>query len=230
MIDPDLVSLIITLKLAGTTTVILMLLGTPLAWWLARTKNAVSYIVEPIVALPIVLPPTVLGFYLLIFLSPNSFIGGAWISLTGHPLVFTFEGLVIGSIIYSLPFYVQPLQLVFENVSQDILDAAATLGAGPVDRFFNIIIPLCRTGFIVAATLAFAHTVGEFGIVLMIGGNIPDETRVLSIALYDHVETLQYQKAHYLAAGLLAFSFLLLLVVYTLNRRWKKQLVDRMSA
>lgn len=223
MIDPDLISLAITLKLATVTTLILVLVGTPLAWWLARTNHVAAFILEPIVALPIVLPPTVVGFYLLILFSPESAFGELWISLTGHSLAFTFEGLVFGSIIYSLPFYVQPLQVAFENVRQDLLDAAATLGAGPLDRFINIVAPLCRTGFVVAATLAFAHTVGEFGIVLMIGGNIPDETRVLSIALFDHVETLQYQRAHLMAAGLLVFSFFLLLVVYTLNRRWKKQ-------
>ena len=141
-----------------------------------------------------------------------------WTSITGNTLAFTFEGLVIGSVIYSLPFYVQPLQVAFENVKQELLDAAATLGAGPYDRFFNVVMPLCRRGFVVAGTLAFAHTVGEFGIVLMIGGNIPGETRVLSIALFDHVETLRYGRAHLMAAGLLVFSFVLLLVVYTLNR------------
>ncbi len=223
MIDPDLISLAITLKLAGITTLVLILIGTPLAWWLARTTNIAGFILEPIVALPIVLPPTVLGFYLLILFSPESGFGKSWFWLTGSTLAFTFEGLVFGSIIYSLPFYVQPLQIAFENVKQDLLDAAATLGAGTLDRFFNIVVPLCRTGFVVAATLAFAHTVGEFGIVLMIGGNIPEETRVLSIALFDHVETLQYQRAHLLAAGLLVFSFILLLVVYTLNRSAKKR-------
>jgi len=222
VIDPDLISLVITLKLAGITTLLLILLATPLAWWLSRTNSIVSYIIEPVVALPIVLPPTVLGFYLLILFSPDGLVGTHWESLTGRPLAFTFSGLVIGSMIYSLPFYIQPLQLAFKNVEQDLLDAAATLGAGPLDRFMNVVIPICRTGFVVAATLAFAHTVGEFGIVLMIGGNIPDETRVLSIALYDHVESLEYQRAHLLAAGLLLFSFSLLLVVYTLNRHWQK--------
>ncbi|MCH8256781.1 MAG: molybdate ABC transporter permease subunit [Proteobacteria bacterium] len=218
VIDPDLVSLTITLKLAGVTTFILFLVGTPLAWWLARTRHIAGFFIEPLVALPIVLPPTVLGFYLLILFSPNSGFGKAWTSITGNTLAFTFEGLVIGSVIYSLPFYVQPLQVAFESVKQDLLDAAATLGAGPYDRFFNIVVPLCRRGFVVAGTLAFAHTVGEFGIVLMIGGNIPGETRVLSIALFDHVETLQYGRAHLMAAGLLVFSFVLLLAVYTLNR------------
>ena len=219
MIDPDLVSLTITLKLAAVTTFILFLVGTPLAWWLARTRHTAGFLIEPLVALPIVLPPTVLGFYLLILFSPSSGFGKAWTSITGSTLAFTFEGLVIGSVIYSLPFYVQPLQVAFESVKQDLLDAAATLGAGPYDRFISIVVPLCRRGFVVAGTLAFAHTVGEFGIVLMIGGNIPGETRVLSIALFNHVETLQYGRAHLMAAGLLVFSFVLLLAVYTLNRQ-----------
>jgi len=219
VINPDLVSLTITLKLASVTTFILFLIGTPLAWWLARTRHTAGFLIEPLVALPIVLPPTVLGFYLLILFSPGSEFGKAWTSITGNTLAFTFEGLVIGSVIYSLPFYVQPLQVAFESVKQDLLDAAATLGAGPYDRFFSIVVPLCRRGFVVAGTLAFAHTVGEFGIVLMIGGNIPGETRVLSIALFNHVETLQYDRAHLMAAGLLVFSFILLLAVYTLNRQ-----------
>ena len=170
-----------------------MIVGTPLAWWLARTSRTIRMVIEPIVALPIVLPPTVLGFYLLIAFSPDSAFGATWVSVTGQPLAFTFTALVIGSTIYSLPFYVQPLQVAFENVEQGLLDAASTLGATPSDRFFSLIFPSARKGFIVAICLAFAHTVGEFGIVLMIGGNIPDETRVLSIALFDHVESLQYE-------------------------------------
>ncbi|MEX2489861.1 MAG: molybdate ABC transporter permease subunit [Pseudomonadales bacterium] len=217
----DLIAVWLTFKLAFATTVVLLVLGTPLAWWLARTRHPVKVFVEPLVALPIILPPTVIGFYLLIAFAPNGIIGSWWITLTGSPLAFTFNALVIGSVIYSLPFYVQPLQVAFENVQQSILDAAATLGATPADRFFSLVIPLCRRGFITASCLAFAHTVGEFGIVLMIGGNIAGETRVLSIALFDHVESMQYQRAHILAAGLLGFSFLLLLAVYTLNRRWQ---------
>jgi len=180
-------------------------------------------LVEPIVALPIVLPPTVLGFYFLMAFSPDNFLGNLWILLTGSPLAFTFSALVIGSVFYSLPFYVQPLQVAFENVEQGLLDAAATLGASNLDSFFSVIVPLSRRGFVVAACLAFAHTVGEFGIVLMIGGNIPGETRVLSIALFDHVESLQYQNAHILAGGLMIFSFLLLSVVYSLNRKWQSR-------
>ena len=218
MNEADVLSIFLTLKLATYATGILFFVGTPLAWWLARTRHIAGFFIEPLVALPIVLPPTVLGFYLLIFFSPESAFGSLWISVTGNPLAFTFEGLVIGSVIYSLPFYVQPLQLAFEGVKQDLLDAAATLGAGPFDRFFNLIMPLCKRGFLVASTLAFAHTIGEFGIVLMIGGNIPGETRVLSIALYDQVESLQYDRAHILAGGLMLFSFVLLFFVYFMNR------------
>jgi molybdate transport system permease protein len=223
MNDGDLTSLLITAQLASITTIILAFIGTPLAWWLARTSNPIRVLVEPIVALPIVLPPTVLGFYFLIAFSPDNFLGDLWILLTGSPLAFTFSALVIGSVIYSLPFYVQPLQVAFENVEQGLLDAAATMGASNLDSFFSVIVPLSRRGFVVAACLAFAHTVGEFGIVLMIGGNIPGETRVLSIALFDHVESLQYQNAHILAGGLMIFSFLLLSVVYSLNRKWQSR-------
>jgi len=217
----DLSALWITAQLATVTTLILIFIGTPLAWWLARTRHRVRTLIEPVVALPLVLPPTVLGFYLLIAFSPDNPIGNFWLSVTGTPLAFTFSALVIGSTVYSLPFYVQPLQVAFENVEQSLLDAAATLGANNLDRFFSVIVPLSRRGFVVAICLAFAHTVGEFGIVLMIGGNIPDETRVLSIALFDHVESLQYGRAHLLAGGLLLFSFLLLLVVYSVNRSWQ---------
>ena len=223
MNDGDLTSLLITAQLASITTIILALIGTPLAWWLARTSNPIRVLVEPIVALPIVLPPTVLGFYFLMAFSPDNFLGNLWILLTGSPLAFTFSALVIGSVFYSLPFYVQPLQVAFENVEQGLLDAAATMGASNLDSFFSVIVPLSRRGFVVAACLAFAHTVGEFGIVLMIGGNIPGETRVLSIALFDHVESLQYQNAHILAGGLMIFSFLLLSVVYSLNRKWQSR-------
>ena len=223
MTDGDFSALWITVQLASVTTVILILLGTPLAWWLARTSNPIRILIEPVVALPIVLPPTVLGFYLLIIFSPDNPLGIIWINITGAPLAFTFSALVIGSVIYSLPFYVQPLQVAFENVEQGLLDAAATLGANGPDRFLSVILPLSRRGFIVATCLAFAHTVGEFGIVLMIGGNIPGATRVLSIALFDHVESLAYESAHLLAGGLMVFSFILLLVVYSLNRKWQSR-------
>ncbi len=223
MTDPDLLSLWITIKLAGITTLCLILIGTPLAWWLSRSKSMLRNLVEPFVALPIVLPPTVVGFYLLIAFSPNSLPGELWQSATGSTLAFSFAGLVVGSIIYSLPFYVQPLQIAFSSLQKELMEAASTLGAGPWDRFFNLAVPLSRRGFIIAICLAFAHTVGEFGIVLMIGGNIPDETRVLSIALFDHVEALDYDRAHLLAGGLLAFSFILLLILYAVDRHWQQQ-------
>lgn len=217
----DLIALQLTLKLAVVTTVILLILGTPLAWWLANTKSRLKLLIEPVVALPLILPPTVMGFYLLIVFAPDSPVGGFWVQLTGSPLAFTFSALVIGSVLYSLPFFTQPLQIAFENLGAGVLEAAATMGARPLDRFFSVAVPLCRRGFITSASLSFAHTVGEFGIVLMIGGNIPGETRVLSIALYDHVETLQYTQAHWLAGGLLLFSFLMLLVVYGANRSFQ---------
>jgi len=220
MSPDDLTAFWITLKLATITTVVLIIIGTPLAWWLARTRHITRILIEPIVALPIVLPPTVLGFYFLIMFSPQNPLGELWLSLTGAPLAFTFSALVIGSVVYSLPFYVQPLQVAFEGLDQRLLDTAATLGANPIDRFFSLAVPLSRKGFIVAICLAFAHTVGEFGIVLMIGGNIPGETQVLSIALFDHVESLQFQSAHIIAGILLIFSFILLTFVYSLNRKW----------
>ncbi|MBL6689869.1 MAG: molybdate ABC transporter permease subunit [Pseudomonadales bacterium] len=223
MTDPDILSLWITLKLATITTLCLITLGTPLAWWLSRSSSFLRHLVEPLVALPIVLPPTVVGFYLLIAFSPDSLPGALWQSATGTTLAFSFPGLVVGSIIYSLPFYVQPLQIAFSSLQRELMEAAATLGAGPWDRFFNLAVPLCRRGFIIAICLSFAHTVGEFGIVLMIGGNIPDETRVLSIALFDHVEALDYGRAHLLAGGLLVFSFTLLLALYSVDRHWQLQ-------
>ena len=220
MTDADLAALWITLKLAGTTTAILLVLGTPLAWWLARTRVRFKPLLEAVVALPLVLPPTVLGFYLLITLGPHGPVGGTLEALGGRPLAFTFTGLVIGSVFYSLPFVVQPLQDAFAGVGTRTLEAAATLRASPLDRFFTVAVPLARPGFLTAAVLGFAHTVGEFGVVLMIGGNIPGETQVLSIAIYDHVEALEYSQAHWLAGGLLLLSFLMLLAVYTLNRRF----------
>ena len=200
---------------------ILLLLATPLAWWLATTSRRIKLLIEPVVALPLILPPTVMGFYLLLAFAPDSMLGGFWLQLTGSPLAFTFSALVIGSVLYSLPFFTQPLQIAFENLDSGALEAASTMGARPLDRFFSVAVPLCRRGFITATSLSFAHTVGEFGIVLMIGGNIPGETRVLSIALYDHVESLQYAEAHWLAGGLLLFSFLMLLMVYGANRRFQ---------
>ena len=212
--DPDLIALTLTLKLAAVTTVILLLLGTPMAWWLARTRWRYKFLLEAVVALPLVLPPTVLGFYLLLMLGPRGPIGG----LVGAPLAFTFTGLVIGSVFYSLPFVVQPLQNAFTSIGDRPLEVAATLGASPLDRFFSVAAPLSRSGFLTATVLGFAHTIGEFGVVLMIGGNIPGQTRVASIAVYDHVESLQYGQAHRLSLVLLLLSFLLLSVVYACTR------------
>ncbi len=217
----ELAPLWLTLKLATVTTIVLLALGTPLAWWLSRTRSRAKTAIEALVALPLVLPPTVLGFYLLIGLGPDGIIGSPWHAMTGSGLAFTFPGLVIGSVLYSLPFVVQPLQNAFEAVGERWLEAAASLRASPLDAFVSIVAPLSRGGFVTAATLGFAHTVGEFGVVLMIGGNIPGRTQVLSIAIYDHVETLEYTQAHLLAAGLLVFSFVVLFSVYRVNRHWR---------
>ena len=218
--DADLAALAITLKLAGITTLILLLLGTPFAWWMARTRWRYKFMLEAVVALPLVLPPTVLGFYLLVALGPRGPVGGLMEWLGGQPLAFTFAGLVIGSVLYSMPFVVQPLQSAFASIGRRPLEVAATLRASPVDRFFTVAVPLARSGFLTAAVLGFAHTVGEFGVVLMIGGNIPGQTQVLSIAIYDHVEMLEYGHAHWLSGGLLLASFLMLMAVYAINRRF----------
>ena len=219
--DADLAALWVTLRLASLTTVILLLLGTPLAWWLARSRWRLKFLVEAVVALPLVLPPTVLGFYLLVALGPHGPVGGLMEALGGRPLAFTFTGLVVGSVFYSMPFVVQPLQGAFTSAGRRPLEVAATLRASPIDRFFTVAVPLARPGFLTAAVLGFAHTVGEFGVVLMIGGNIPGQTQVLSIAIYDHVEALEYAHAHLLSGALLALSFLLLVAVYALNRRFR---------
>ena len=216
---PDLTALALTLKLAAITTVILLLIGTPLAWWLSRTQIRYKFLLEAVVALPLVLPPTVLGFYLLLALGPRGPIGGFMHAIGGPSLAFTFTGLVIGSVIYSLPFVVQPLQNAFDAIGSRPIDVAATLRAGPIDRFFSVVVPLARPGFVTAIALGFAHTVGEFGVVLMIGGNIPGKTKVASIAVYDHVESLNYPAAHMLSATLLFLSFVLLTVVYAYVRR-----------
>ena len=217
----DFAALRITLALAAISTLILLALGTPLAWWLSRTRWKGKFLIEAMVALPLVLPPTVIGFYLLIALGPRGPIGGLMEALGGRPLAFTFTGLVVGSVFYSLPFVVQPLQDAFTAIGQRPLDVAATLRATPLDRFRSISLPLARPGFITAAVLGFAHTIGEFGVVLMIGGNIPGKTQVLSIAIYDHVEALEYGRAHWLAGGLLVLSFVMLVAVYAFNRRFK---------
>lgn len=215
---PDLGALWLSLALAGATTIILLVVGTPLAWWLARTPSRLKPAIEALTALPLVLPPTVLGFYFLIMLGPASPIGSFWLKTTGESLTFSFSGLVIASVFYSLPFMVQPLQNAFESIGGRPLEAAATLRASPLDAFFSVAVPLAHRGFITAAVLSFAHTIGEFGVVLMVGGNIPGKTRVISIAIYEHVETLNYRDAHILSAGLIVFAFAVLLLVYTLRR------------
>ena len=220
MTENDLASLFLTLKLASVTSLCLALIGTPLAWWLSQTKSLWKNIVQPHVALPIVLPPTVIGFYLLIAFSPQNFFGAAWLNTTGVPLAFSFSGLVVGSIIYSLPFYVQPVQVSFQSIQRDIIETATSLGSGKIDRFFALIMPLSKKGFLIGFCLSFAHTIGEFGIVLMIGGNIPEETRVISIAIFDQVETLNYERAHFLSGSLLMFSFLILALLYRTDRIW----------
>ncbi|PKF60669.1 molybdate ABC transporter permease subunit [Psychromonas sp. psych-6C06] len=220
----DLSAIYLTLKLAGITTFILLIFCPPLAWWLARSKVFFRPFVESLVALPLVLPPTVLGFYLLLSFSPESSLGSFWLKMTGNGLAFSFSGLVIASLIYSLPFVVQPLQSAFVNLDKSYLEVAKTLGFGPIKTFYKVIIPMTLPSFIIAASLGFAHTVGEFGVVLMIGGNIPGETQVLSIALFDHVETLQYEQAHTLAFSLLAFSMLLLMFIYGVLQKRQQRL------
>ena len=215
----DLSPLWLTIQLAGTTTFFLLLLGTPLAWWLANTKSKTRPFIEALTALPIVLPPTVIGFYFLILLSPTSTIGRFWVDITGETLTFSFTGLVIASMFYSLPFMVQPLQTAFQTIGRAPMEAAASLRASPINAFFTVAVPMAKRGFLTAIVLSFTHTIGEFGVVLMVGGNIPGETKVISIAIYEHVETLRYAEAHQLAGGLMIFSFIVLMAVYTLNRR-----------
>lgn len=214
---PDLGPLWLSLALAAVTTVILLVVGTPLAWWLSKTSARIKPAIEAVTALPLVLPPTVLGFYFLIALGPASPIGAFWISMTGDALTFSFAGLVVASVFYSLPFMVQPLQNAFEAIGRKPLEAAASLRAGPLDAFFSVVVPMSRRSFLTAAILTFAHTIGEFGVVLMVGGNIPGRTRVISIAIYEHVESLNYSEAHVLSAGLIVFSFITLLAVYTIR-------------
>lgn len=209
----------LTLKLASITTLILLLLGTPLAWWLATTRSWLKGPVNAVVALPLVLPPVVIGFYLLVLMGPKGPVGQVTQSLGLGLLPFSFAGLVVGSVLYSLPFVVQPLANAFEALGRAPLEAAATLRASPVDAFFSVVMPLCRPAYLTAAVMGFAHTVGEFGIVLMLGGNIPGQTRVLSVQIYDHVEALEYAQAHLLAGGLLAFSLAALLGLHWLRPR-----------
>ena len=207
----------LTLVLASLTTALLLLIGTPIAWWLARTSSFLKRPISAVVTLPMVLPPTVLGFYLLVLMGPEGLVGRLTQSLGLGLLPFTFTGLVVASIFYSLPFAVQPLQQAFEGIGERPLEVAATLRASPLDTFFSVVLPLARPGFITAAVMSFAHTIGEFGVVLMIGGNIPDKTRVISVQIYDHVEALEFAQGHWLAGGLLVFSFCVLLVLYRFN-------------
>ncbi len=209
----------LTLKLATITTVALLLLCTPIAWWLARTRSAWRGPIAAVLTLPLVLPPTVIGFYLLVLLGPHGWGGKLTQALGLGALPFTFWGLVVGSVVYSLPFAIQPLQRAFESIGTKPLEAAATLGAGPWDRFFSVVLPLAKPGFLTAAVLSFAHTVGEFGVVLMLGGNISAQTRVVSVQIYDHVEAMEYAQAHWLAGGMVVFSFIVLLLLSWLQRR-----------
>lgn len=209
----------LSVQLATVTTAILVVLGTPLAWWLANTGSRLKPVIQSVVALPIVLPPTVLGFYLLVVLGPYGSIGSWWVELTGSTLTFSFTGLVIASCFYSLPFAVQPLQSAFESLGRNEVEAARTLGATKLDAFMSVVVPMSAPGFLTALVLSFAHTLGEFGVVLMVGGNIPGETRVISIAIFDHVESLNYDAAHQLSGILLVFAFAVLLSMYLLNRR-----------
>ena len=213
--EVDLAAVWLTLKLATVVTAILLIMGTPIAWWLARTRSKWKGVVGAVVALPLVLPPTVLGFYLLMAMGPHGPVGQftQWLGIGLLP--FTFPGLVVASVFYSLPFVVQPVQNAFEAVGERMLEVAATLRANPWDTFFTVVLPLAKPGFITAAILGFAHTVGEFGVVLMIGGNIPEKTRVVSVQIYDHVEAMEYAEAHVLAGGMLLFSFLVLLALYS---------------
>jgi len=220
--DADLGALWLSIRLAAITTAVLLLIATPLAWWLAGTRSRGKPVVEATVALPIVLPPTVLGFYLLVLLGPYGVIGRWWVDVSGSTLTFSFAGLVIASCVYSLPFAVQPLQHAFESLGRREIEAARTLGARPLDAFFSVAVPQSARGFLSAIVLSFAHTLGEFGVVLMVGGNIPGETRTISIAIYDQVESLNYESAHMLSGVLLMFAFAAMLVMYVVNSRARR--------
>lgn len=211
----------LTFRLCLYTTLILLVIATPIAWWLASGRSAARVVVQAIVALPLVLPPTVLGFYLLIVLGPRGFVGGTLESIGLHHLAFTFEGILVASVLYSMPFAVQPLTEAFNNLGRRPVEVASSLGANVFDRFFTVILPLTRGGFVVAATLTFAHTIGEFGVILMLGGSIPGETKVLSVLIYDHAEAMNYEAAHRLSLMLVIFAFLTLFVVYSITRRFR---------
>ena len=215
----DILALFITLKLAFTTCMLLAMIGTPIAYYLAFKSTKVKPILEAVITLPLVLPPTVIGFYLIVLFSPDTFLGKVFILMTGSQLIFSFYGLVLASVIYSLPFWVQPLQSSFEKIGKDTLNTSKSLGANPLDTFFNIIIPLCKRGFLTSFIISFAHTMGEFGIVLMVGGGIHGKTKVIAISIYDHVEQLSFGKAHFLAGGMLFLSFIILLTLYYSNKQ-----------
>ena len=215
---PELAAIWLTLKLSLVTTLVLLIIGLPFAWWLSNKTGTLRTVLETLTSLPLVMPPTVIGLYLLVIMSPDTFLGGLWLDLTGDTLTFSFAGLVVASIIYSLPFMIQPLLNAFESVDPKLKEAAADLGASATEIFRYLILPLSKRGIITGGILTFAHTVGEFGIVLMVGGNIPGETRVISIALYEKVEILNYADAHILSVALLTFSFLVLFVTYSLNK------------
>ncbi len=218
----DLASVWLTLKLATVTTLLLLVVGIPIAWWLAQTTSRAKHAVAAVVALPLVLPPTVLGFYLLLLLGPNGPVGQVTEPLGLGTLPFTFAGLVIASVLYSLPFVVQPVRNAFEAIGARPLEVAATLRASPWEQFFDIALPLARPGILSGAILGFAHTVGEFGVVLMIGGNIPGETKVMSVAIYDHVESLEWTQAHWLSGGMVVFAFVVVLTMYILGQRMQR--------
>ena len=223
LMPEDITAILLTLKLAAVSTAILLVIGLPIAWWLARTNNRIKPIIETLIALPLILPPTVIGFYLLLAFSPDNWLASHWQQWFGTSLAFSFSGLVIGSVIYSLPFVVQPMQSSYERIPKLTLLTAASLGANKVDQFFSVLLPMTKRSTIAAASLAFAHTMGEFGVVLMIGGNIPGETQVISMALYDHVESRAYDRAHILALTLLAMSFFSLLIIYAIDRRGSRR-------
>lgn len=224
--EADINAIWLTFKLASVVTLLLLLVGTPIAWWLSQTQSRWKGVISAVVSLPLVLPPTVLGFYLLVAMGPNGPVGQFTQMLGLGTLPFTFGGLVVASVLYSLPFVVQPIQNAMEALGKRPLEVAATLGASPRDAFFTVVLPLARPGFITATILGFAHTVGEFGVVLMIGGNIPGVTRVISVQIYDHVEAMNYNQAHWLSASMVAFSFIVLLALYSFNRRSKHSAVS----
>ncbi len=225
MTGSDWQAVFLTLQLAAISTGILLVIGIPMAWWISRMQSRFKVVLESIIALPIVLPPTVLGFYLLIMFSPNSAVGSAWVSITGSTLAFSFTGIVLGSVIYSLPFVVQPIQSAMEQMQQGYWEAAGSLGANKIDRFFTLVLPMVWKGLLIGAGLGFAHTLGEFGVVLMIGGNLPGETRVLSIAIFEHVEAFEYERAHWLSAVALILSFTMLVLLYSTQKQslWVKK-------